>query len=73
MKTKPEKTKAKNSSKSKLIPAVNFHLWQPCNYRCKFCFATFLDVKNEVLPKGHLPKVDAMRVVKMLAEKGFQK
>lgn len=55
------------------IPAVNFHLWEPCNMRCKFCFATFQDVKKSILPKGHLPKEQAVKVVQQLADFGFQK
>ncbi len=55
------------------IPSVNFHLWEPCNMRCKFCFATFQDVKQTVLPKGHLPKEQAIEVVKQLADFGFEK
>lgn len=54
-------------------PAVNFHLWEPCNMRCKYCFATFQDVKQTVLPKGHLPQEKAIQVVKQLADVGFQK
>lgn len=56
-----------------MITAVNFHLWEPCNMRCKFCFATFQDVKNSILPKGHLPEKDAIEVVKELAKFGFEK
>lgn len=41
--------------------------------RCKFCFATFQDVKKTILPKGHLPKDQAIQVVKQLAEFGFEK
>jgi radical S-adenosyl methionine domain-containing protein 2 len=41
--------------------------------RCKFCFATFQDVKQSILPQGHLPKEEAIQVVKQLAEFGFQK
>lgn len=59
--------------KQALIPSVNFHLWEPCNMRCKFCFATFQDVKKTILPKGHLPKEQAIQVVKQLAEFGFEK
>jgi radical S-adenosyl methionine domain-containing protein 2 len=55
------------------IPSVNFHLWEPCNMRCKFCFATFQDVKQSILPKGHLPKEQAVQVVQQLADFGFQK
>lgn len=59
--------------KQALIPSVNFHLWEPCNMRCKFCFATFQDVKKTILPKGHLPKEQAVQVVKELAQFGFEK
>ena len=33
------------------IPSVNFHLWKPCNMKCRFCFATFQDVGQDALPK----------------------
>jgi radical S-adenosyl methionine domain-containing protein 2 len=56
-----------------VIPSVNFHLWEPCNMRCKFCFATFQDVKKTILPKGHLPKEQAIQLVKELAKFGFDK
>ncbi len=55
------------------IPSINFHLWQPCNMRCKFCFATFLDVKQEYVPKGHLPENEALKVVRKIAAAGFEK
>lgn len=55
------------------IESVNFHLWEPCNMRCKFCFATFQDVKKTILPKGHLPKEESIQVVKELAQFGFEK
>lgn len=41
--------------------------------RCKFCFATFQDVKQSILPKGHLPKEQAVEVIHQLAEIGFEK
>lgn len=55
------------------IPSVNYHLWEPCNMRCKFCFATFQDVKQTILPKGHLPEKEALEVVTKIAEAGFEK
>jgi radical S-adenosyl methionine domain-containing protein 2 len=55
------------------ISAVNFHLWEPCNFSCKFCFASFQDVRKTILPKGHLPKEESLRVVDRLAEAGFEK
>ena len=59
---------------SSKVPSVNSHIWEPCNMRCGFCFATFQDVKQEMnLPKGHLPKEDCLLLVDQLAEFGFEK
>ena len=55
------------------IPSVNFHLWKPCNMKCRFCFATFQDVGRDVLPKGHLPREGCLSVVDALASAGFVK
>ena len=55
------------------VPSVNFHLWQPCNMECKFCFARFLDVKQDIVPKGHLNQGECLEVVRLLAEAGFDK
>ncbi|QXP58379.1 viperin family antiviral radical SAM protein [Olleya sp. HaHaR_3_96] len=55
------------------IPSINYHLWEPCNMRCKFCFATFQDVKQTILPKGHLPEAEALKVVENIAAAGFEK
>jgi radical S-adenosyl methionine domain-containing protein 2 len=41
--------------------------------RCKFCFATFKDVKKSILPEGHLPEKESIEVVRQLAEIGFEK
>jgi radical S-adenosyl methionine domain-containing protein 2 len=57
---------------SALPPSVNFHLWAPCNMRCRFCFAPFQDVVADVLPAGHLPREESLRLVKLLAAR-FQK
>jgi len=43
-----------------LLPAVNFHLWKPCNYKCKFCFATFEDVPARLDEASALAIVDAV-------------
>ena len=55
------------------VPSVNFHLWEPCNMKCGFCFATFQDVKHDRLPKGHMNEEDCIAVVEMLARAGFAK
>lgn len=50
-----------------LPPSVNYHLWAPCNMRCRFCFAPFQDVVTEILPKGHLPREESIRLTEVLA------
>ena len=55
------------------VPSVNFHLWKPCNMKCRFCFATFQDVGQEYLPDGHLPRKESIAVVESLAWAGFDK
>lgn len=55
-----------------MIPSVNYHLWEPCNMRCKFCFAPFYDAKK-LLPKGHLPKEKSIELVKEIIRAGFEK
>jgi radical S-adenosyl methionine domain-containing protein 2 len=66
------KTVAKTKTIEGVIPSVNYHLWEPCNMRCKFCFATFQDTKI-VLPKGHLPKEKSLELIELIAEAGFEK
>ena len=41
--------------------------------RCRFCFATFLDIDSDILPKGHLNRADCLSVVEVLAAAGFDK
>ena len=62
-----------NISNLMSVPSVNYHLWEPCNMRCKFCFATFQDVKKTILPKGHLPKEQSLEIIKQFALFGFEK
>ncbi len=55
------------------VQSVNFHLWEPCNMKCGFCFATFQDVKRRLLPKGHVGRNDCLSIVRKIAEAGFRK
>ena len=54
------------------VPSLNYHIWEPCNMRCRFCFATFQDVKT-ILPKGHLDGRRATDLVDQLCGFGFEK
>ena len=62
-------SRLKTRAASPLPPSVNYHLWQPCNMRCRHCFATFDDVKSTILPKGHLPEQQAISLVALLCER----
>lgn len=55
------------------VPCLNFHLWEPCNMRCKFCFATFQDVKQRILPKGHLPRQQSIELMHEICSTNIQK
>lgn len=50
-----------------LPQSVNFHLLQPCNMRCSFCYATFRDVT------GQLNREQGIALIHKLAAAGFQK
>lgn len=43
------------------VPAVNFHLYAPCNLRCRFCFATFEEVPGQIGLDDQLRLLDALR------------
>lgn len=47
--------------------AINFHLYKPCNYRCRFCFATFRDIR------GRLDLDQARALLRLLREAGGEK
>ena len=57
---------SKQNNNSKPI-SVNWHFWPWCNMKCRFCFATFNDVKKII------PKDLALTVPKMLRESGTEK
>jgi radical S-adenosyl methionine domain-containing protein 2 len=50
-----------------MLPAVNFHVWKFCNYKCRFCFATFEDVPDP------LRRPDALRIVEELGRHNCDK
>ena len=52
-----------------MILSVNFHVWASCNMKCKYCFATFQDIKQH----SPLTKSSALQIVEQLAEIGFKK
>lgn len=55
------------------LPSLSYHLWQPCNMRCKYCYGQFKDVQSSILPKGHLKKEDSLELLKQFKNFGFKK
>ncbi len=55
------------TSQDTSLVAVNFHLYKPCNYRCRFCFATFRDLR------GQLSLEHALTLLRLLREAGCEK
>lgn len=49
------------------LVSVNYHLLEPCDAKCRFCFATFRDVR------GFLPRPDATELIARLAAAGVRK
>lgn len=54
-------------------PSVNYHLWQPCNFRCRYCFATFADAKAKHPAHYYLSCSDSKQLIRLLADSGFKK
>lgn len=48
---------------------ASFHIIKPCNMRCKFCYATFDDMRLT----NQLSKYDAFKILDKLKEAGLQK
>lgn len=55
------------------VVALNFHVWQPCNMSCRYCFAEFSDaVPRLQADKGHL-RERALKVITAAADAGIHK
>lgn len=53
----------------KIFETASFHIVKPCNMKCKFCYATFEDMKVV----KQLPKNEAFIILDKLKEAGLQK
>lgn len=62
-----------NPSNTHIPPAVNFHLWKPCNLGCKFCFAEFDDDDALKRIRTGLGESDCLAIVDALAAAGVEK
>ena len=48
---------------SKIISTINWHLIKACNMKCKFCYATFHDIKDKRISKNQ-----GFQLLQMLAD-----
>lgn len=55
--------------KDAFFETASFHIVKPCNMRCKFCYATFEDMRLT----NQLSKYDAFKILDKLKEAGLQK
>lgn len=67
MKNRTESTRSSTPTRTTKPVAINFHLYKPCDARCRFCFATFRNVQT------HLSLPDAQRLITTLREAGGEK
>lgn len=56
-----------------LPPSANFHLWKPCNYACRHCFATFDDDPKLRAIKTGLPTEKCIELIRLLRYAGVRK
>ena len=53
--------------------ALNFHVWQPCNMSCRYCFSEFSDAVRRLQADKGLLRKRALMVVTAAAAAGIQK
>lgn len=56
-----------------LVPAINFHLWKYCNFKCKFCFATYEDESELYNLKSHLSENEMLKIIDEISEQKITK
>ena len=55
------------------VVALNFHVWQPCNMSCRYCFAEFSDSVPQLQAAKELLRERALKIVNLAADAGIQK
>jgi radical S-adenosyl methionine domain-containing protein 2 len=60
-------------SRAAIIPALNFHVWQPCNMACRYCFAEFRETVPQLSLEKSLLRERALKVVREAARAGIEK
>lgn len=60
-------------TKSAGIPAMNYHVWQPCDMKCTYCFAHFDESLPYLRQEKEQLRVRALDVVSQAAAAGIEK
>jgi radical S-adenosyl methionine domain-containing protein 2 len=55
------------------VPALNFHVWQPCNMGCRYCFAEFSSTLPQLRRDKSVLRERAIAVVREAADAGIEK
>lgn len=63
----------KSNVQRSVIPALNFHVWQPCNMRCRYCFAGFSSTTQRLRSEKHSLRERALAVVRAASDAGVEK
>lgn len=56
-----------------IIPAINFHIWKYCNFKCKFCFATYEDEMILYHQKSHLSEDEMLKIIDEIVKQNISK
>ncbi len=59
--------------KKETIPAINFHIWKYCNFKCKFCFATYEDENSLYRQKSYLSEKEMLGIIDEISKQGIGK
>lgn len=59
--------------KENSIPAINFHIWKYCNFKCKFCFATYEDELKLYNEKSHLSEKEMLSIIDEVSKHNINK
>lgn len=61
------------SSSTSPVVALNFHVWQPCNMSCRYCFSEFSEAVPQLQADKGLLRERALRVITAAADAGIHK
>ncbi len=61
------------SGSTSSVVALNFHVWQPCNMSCRYCFSEFSEAVPQLQTDKGLLRERALKVITAAADAGIHK